>query len=75
MLHRTQQPLVLWALIGHVTRYLMGPDPEPRSDSIRTEKALGVCNTGYTQSFDEPIDEAYIIAEEELLSRRFNVVV
>ena len=39
------------------------------------ETKLAVCNTGDTQSFDEPIDEAHIIAEEELLSRRFNVVV
>jgi len=36
---------------------------------------LGGGNAGYPQSFDEPIDEAHIIAEEEFLSRRFDVVV
>jgi hypothetical protein len=42
---------------------------------VITRAELGVCNPGYTQSFDEPIDEAHIIAEEELPTRRFNVVV
>ena len=34
-----------------------------------------VGDAGYAQSFDESIDKARIIAEEELLPRRFDVVV
>ena len=42
---------------------------------IRSYARSDVGDAGYAQSFDESIDKARIIAEEELLSRRPGAVV
>ena len=45
--------------------------PQPYREAV---VGLAAGNTGDTQSLDEAFDEAWVIAEEELLSRRRDIV-